>query len=193
MCDCKLQMCQAKALVYGSGCEKSLDTAKHLWLAELITALKFPSAISLGTITTSSHQRPLVHWRRYCPNSEFTFVPRCTTHAKQTLGKTNINSCPVTQPVSRPSHRPLTCPSINPPVPPPPPLFILTRFQIESPRTHKCISPSAKSDNPSIIGHFVDPSWAPLICLLGTRNKQRAVVAPSSKKKDLCFCRPNRD
>lgn len=81
MCDCKLQMCQTKALVYGSGWEKSLDTAKHLWLAELITALKFPSAISLGTITTSSHQRPLVHWRRYRPNSKFTFIACCTTGA----------------------------------------------------------------------------------------------------------------
>lgn len=41
----------------------------------------------------------------------------------QTLGKTNINTCPVTQPVSRPSHSPLTCPSINPPAPPPPVYF----------------------------------------------------------------------
>lgn len=119
-----LKCVKPKLLCTAAGAEKSLDTAKHLWLAELITALNFPSAMSLGTITTSSHQRPLVHWRRYCPNSKFTFVPRGTTHAKQTLGKANINSSPVTQPVSRPSHRPLTCPSINPPVHPPcPPVY----------------------------------------------------------------------
>lgn len=44
-------------IVYGSGWEKPLDTPrppKDLWLAEIITALKFPSATSSGTFDTSA-------------------------------------------------------------------------------------------------------------------------------------------
>lgn len=87
------------------------------------------------------------------------------------LGETNINSQSVT-PTPHLSIHQSACPRILLA------LFISVWFRIRSPCTYKCIGPSAESNNPSIIGLFIHPSWGLCVCLPGTANKQR-VATPS--------------
>lgn len=60
-CDCKLQTCQARALVCGSGWEKPLDPPPPAIVMSWIKDGSQVVPFLFAAITASSHQRPLVH------------------------------------------------------------------------------------------------------------------------------------
>lgn len=143
---------------------------KHIW--KLLTV-----RLCVAKAKQPGSQRHVC--RKWMTDGGMVLSPNLLPSLVVRLAQTNTNTCRVTEPVIHPSHQPLTCPSMTPPAPQfSLPRFILTRF---SSRTYKCISPSAKSDNPSIIGNFIDPSCNLLICLLGTRNKATLSWNPNTR------------